>query len=435
LRGLPQDLVDEMSDVAIRLENLGKLYHLTGPAPRYSTLRDTLSGAFRKAFLEKKARRALREKQALWALRGVTFDVPHGSILGVIGRNGAGKTTLLKILARVTPPTEGYGEINGRVGSLLQVGTGFHHELTGRENIFLSGAILGMKRAEIQQRFDEIVDFAEIGPFLDTPVKRYSSGMYMRLAFSIAAHLEPEILLVDEVLAVGDAEFQRKCIGKMGDVAKEGRTVLFVSHNMSAILRLTQEAVVLDRGRVVLSAPTREAVDFYLSQKETGRGEYRWAADQGGRSPVPFIPLALRIRNPSGQTVDVVRSVEGFFVEVEYRLTAVTSGLRVGVRLQSIHGELILLSFDMDDPGLFESNSLRRPGHYLTRCEIPGDLLNEGRFVMGLSANAHRMKPFVEEEHVLTFTVDGAGAPGGQWAEHRAGLLRPRLKWQMETLE
>jgi lipopolysaccharide transport system ATP-binding protein len=352
----------------------------------------------------------------------------------LIGRNGAGKTTLLKILSRVTPPTEGYGEINGRVGSLLQVGTGFHHELTGRENIFLSGAILGMKRAEIQDRFEEIVEFAEIGPFLDTPVKRYSSGMYMRLAFSIAAHLEPEILLVDEVLAVGDAEFQRKCIGKMGEVAKQGRTVLFVSHNMSAILRLTQEAVVLDQGRLVLSAPTREAVDFYLSQKVTGDGEYRWPAEQRAASPVPFMPLALRIRNRSGQTVDVVRSVEGFFVEVEYRLTVATGGLRVGIRLQSIHGELILLSFDMDDLTLFESSGLRRPGHYLTRCEIPGDLLNEGRFVVGLSAGAYRMKSFVEEEHVLTFTVDGAGAPGGQWGERRAGLLRPRLKWQIDPL-
>jgi lipopolysaccharide transport system ATP-binding protein len=424
-----------MSDVAIRLENLGKLYHLTGPAPRYKTLRDTLSGIFREALFDRKARRISREQQALWALREVSFDVPHGSILGLIGRNGAGKTTLLKILARVTPPTEGYGEINGRIGSLLQVGTGFHHELTGRENIFLSGAILGMRRAEILHRFDEIVDFAEIGPFLDTPVKRYSSGMYMRLAFAIAAHLEPEILLVDEVLAVGDAEFQRKCIGKMGEVAKKGRTVLFVSHNMSAILRLTQEAVVLDQGRVVLSAPTCEAVDFYLSQKVTGKGEYRWVVDQKTGSPAPFIPLALRICNKLGQTVDVVRSVESFFVEVEYHLTAATSGLRVGIRLQSIHGELILFSFDMDDLGLFESSSLRRPGHYLTRCEIPGDLLNEGRFVMGLSASAYRMKPYVEEEHVLTFTVDGAGAPGGQWAEHRAGLLRPRLKWQIEAIE
>ena len=424
-----------MSDVAIRLENLGKLYHLTGSAPRYKTLRDTLSGAFRKALFDRKARRTSREQQALWALREVSFDVPHGSILGLIGRNGSGKTTLLKILSRVTPPTEGYGEINGRVGSLLQVGTGFHHELTGRENIFLSGAILGMRRAEIHHRFDEIVDFAEIGPFLDTPVKRYSSGMYMRLAFAIAAHLEPEILLVDEVLAVGDAEFQRKCIGKMGKVAEEGRTVVFVSHNMSAILRLTQEAVVLDQGRVVLSAPTREAVDFYLSQKVTGKGEYRWAVDQKAESPVPFIPLALRICNKLGQTVDVVRSIESFFVEVEYRLTTATSGLRVGVRLQSIHGELILLSFDMDDLGLFESSSLRRPAHYLTRCEIPGDLLNEGRFVIGLSASAYRMKSYVEEEHVLTFAIDGAGAPGGQWAEHRAGLLRPRLKWQIEAIE
>ncbi len=205
------------------------------------------------------------EQHTIWALKDISFDVQQGQVLGVIGRNGAGKSTLLKIFSRVTEPSAGEVKIRGRVGSLLEVGTGFHPELTGRENTLLNGAILGMHRSEIERKFDEIVDFSGVEKFIDTPVKRYSSGMYLRLAFAVAAHLEPEILVVDEVLAVGDAEFQRKCLGKMSDVAQEGRTVLFVSHNMSAILRLTEEAIVLDRGQLVMRAPTVEAVDHYMS--------------------------------------------------------------------------------------------------------------------------------------------------------------------------
>ena len=203
-------------------------------------------------------------KTIIWALKDVSFELEEGKVLGIVGRNGAGKSTLLKILSRVTEPTEGTVSVRGRVGSLLEVGTGFHPELTGRENIYMNGAILGMKRAEIDKKFDEMVDFSEVAQFIDTPVKRYSSGMYLRLAFAVAAHLEPEILVVDEVLAVGDAEFQRKCLGKMNDVAQQGRTVLFVSHNMSAILRLTQEAIVLKKGQLIKRAPTPEAVDYYL---------------------------------------------------------------------------------------------------------------------------------------------------------------------------
>ena len=213
-------------------------------------------------------------------MKDVSFDLEEGKVLGIVGRNGAGKSTLLKILSRVTEPTEGTVTVRGRVGSLLEVGTGFHPELTGRENIYMNGAILGMKRAEIDSKFDEIVDFSEVSQFIDTPVKRYSSGMYLRLAFAVAAHLEPEILVVDEVLAVGDAEFQRKCLGKMGDVAQQGRTVLFVSHNMSAILRLTQEAIVLKKGQLIMRGPTQEAVDFYLSSGQAQAGERVWDADE-----------------------------------------------------------------------------------------------------------------------------------------------------------
>ena len=278
-----------MSDLAIRVENLGKRYRLGSTATAYTTLRETLS-----EWAGSPLRRRLGkdEEETLWALRGVSFDVKQGQVLGVIGRNGAGKSTLLKILSRVTDPSEGWAEIHGRVGSLLEVGTGFHPELTGRENIFLNGAILGMHRTEIARKFDEMVEFAEVEKFIDTPVKRYSSGMYLRLAFAVAAHLEPEILVVDEVLAVGDAEFQRKCLGKMSDVASQGRTVLFVSHNMSAIVRLTEETLVIDQGRLAMRAPTTEAVDYYLSNGFARTGERTWSPAEVPAAAAPFQPIA-----------------------------------------------------------------------------------------------------------------------------------------------
>ncbi len=240
-----------MNDLAVCVRDLGKRYRIGAMPSGYATLRDSIAAAARRI----RSRQPIEAAETIWALRHVSFDVRQGQVLGIIGRNGAGKSTLLKLLARVTDPTEGTAEIRGRIGSLLEVGTGFHPELSGRENIYLNGAILGMKRNEIARKFDEIVDFAEVERFIDTPVKRYSSGMYLRLAFAVAAHLEPEILVVDEVLAVGDAEFQRKCLGKMSDVAHEGRTVLFVSHNMSAVLRLTEETLVIDAGALVKRAP------------------------------------------------------------------------------------------------------------------------------------------------------------------------------------
>jgi lipopolysaccharide transport system ATP-binding protein len=262
-----------MGDIAIRVEHLSKLYRI-GPREPYKALRDTLTAAmyapFRavSAFLSGR-RSAVQNSPSnsyVWALKDVSFEVKRGEVVGIIGRNGAGKTTLLKILSRVTEPTEGYAEIHGRVGSLLEVGTGFHPELTGRENIYLSGIILGMKKAEIDRKFDEIVAFAGIEKFLDTPVKYYSSGMYVRLAFAVAAHLEPEILLVDEVLAVGDAAFQKKCLGKMGEVAKEGRTVLFVSHNMGAIRGLCKRGLWIDSGQIVMDGDTERVVASYLNR-------------------------------------------------------------------------------------------------------------------------------------------------------------------------
>jgi lipopolysaccharide transport system ATP-binding protein len=259
-----------MSEIAVRVEGLGKRYKL-GPAERYRNLRDTLADTFTAPFRWfRRGRSADAAEQIFWALKDISFDVQRGDVIGIIGRNGAGKSTLLKVLSRITEPTTGQADIHGRIASLLEVGTGFHPELTGRENIYLNGAILGMKKAEIRRKFDEIVAFSEVEKFLDTPVKHYSSGMYVRLAFAVAAHLEPEILIVDEVLAVGDAAFQKKCLRRMGQVAGEGRTVLFVSHNMTAIQSLCTRAILLRGGRMIGDGPTHDIVVQYLSTDNDG---------------------------------------------------------------------------------------------------------------------------------------------------------------------
>jgi lipopolysaccharide transport system ATP-binding protein len=374
-----------------------------------------------------------RDEEYLWALKNISFNVREGSVLGFIGRNGAGKSTILKILSRVTAPTSGYVKIKGRIASLLEVGTGFHPELSGRENIYLNGAILGMKRAEIDRKFDEILDFSEVEQFIDTPVKRYSSGMYVRLAFAVAAHLEPEILVVDEVLAVGDAEFQRKSLGKMGDVAQQGRTVLFVSHNMSSILRLTKETIVLEKGRMVMRAPSPEAVDYYLSAGNARAGERIWEKDEVPPDATPFRPVALRLLDQKGKVVEVIRSVEPFAVEMEYYLDSPLTGLRIGLYLNSARGDQVLTTFDTDDGARFEKFVSRKSGHYVSRCEFPKDLLNDGRYVLGVNASSYRIRRYFMDEQALAFNVDTSGAPGMQWAEPRPGALRPRLEWKIET--
>jgi len=422
-----------MNNLAIRVDHLGKQYRIGASPDRYNTLRDSIVGALRtpiRRIQQGFMPTSEDEKNTIWALKDISFDVSQGQVLGVIGRNGAGKSTLLKILSRVTEPSAGEVEIRGRVGSLLEVGTGFHPELTGRENTYLNGAILGMPRSEIDRKFDEIIDFSGVEKFIDTPVKRYSSGMYLRLAFAVAAHLEPEILVVDEVLAVGDAEFQRKCLGKMSDVAQEGRTVLFVSHNMSAILRLTEEVIVLDRGQLVKRAPTVEGVDYYMASGFSEAGERKWSADEWPQGP--FKPLALRVRDHREQIVDVVRSIEPITLEIEYELSEAMQGLRVGIYLMSMRGEHIFTSFDTDEAVQFEKFSVRQPGHYRSQCVLPADTLNEGRYVLGINASIFRVNRFFQDERALTFNVDAVGAPGKQWTETRMGLVRPRLEWKIE---
>ncbi len=344
-----------MNDVAVRARDLGKRYYIgqrlsrpegLGPRVRYA-----LEGAGR--FVARNLRRFPGD-EIFWALRGVSFDVPQGEVLGIIGRNGAGKSTLLKILARITEPSEGSAEIRGRVGALLEIGMGFHPELTGRENIFLNGAILGMYRAEIRRRFGEIVEFAELERFIDTPVKRYSSGMRVRLGFAVAAYLDPELLLIDEVLAVGDAAFQKRCLGRMNDVARSGRTVLFVSHNMGAVANLTSRCLYLDHGRVLMHAETHEVLDRYLGDSLARSGGSREGLDHYRRENNPDAIArfeALRIEGEGGQPDGSVPDLEiGEEIRIAMTVQAGASvrGANVALTVKRPHGEPIatLLSWD-----------------------------------------------------------------------------------------
>lgn len=326
---------------AISVRSISKRYELGLQQASYRTLRDVLAGAALgplRAMRRIATRGPKREDRAMWALRDISFDVNPGTVLGVVGRNGAGKSTLLKILSRITEPTEGEATIHGRVGSLLEVGTGFHPELSGRENIFLNGAILGMRRSDILAKFDQIVAFAEVEKFIDTAVKHYSSGMYLRLAFSVAAHLEPEILFVDEVLAVGDQAFQAKCLGKMGEVAGAGRTVLFVSHNMAAIRALCTEAILLREGRIAVRGTPTDVINQYLLRDEADATDLATSTDREGDGSVRF--TAIRILDHLGQSTDVTSCGQKAVIELSYAArTDDVSALVFHVFLRNAYGD------------------------------------------------------------------------------------------------
>lgn len=385
-----------MSDIAIRAEDLGKLYRI-GDGERYYTLRDSLVRVFTtplrwfrngeqplapngESRSNPSSRPVHRNPQSIWALKDVSFEVKLGEVIGIIGRNGAGKSTLLKILAEITEPSQGLVKINGRVGSLLEVGTGFHPELTGRENIYLNGAILGMKKAEIRGKFDEIVAFAEIEKFLDTPLKHYSSGMYMRLAFSVAAHLEPEILLVDEVLAVGDAAFQKKCLGKMGTVASEGKTVLFVSHNMAAMQRLCDLGLVLDGGQALFAGRASEAVETYV--KLTSERDHGWAdiSQHPGR-PHGMAPIIQSLTIKSSHVDDgsygTIRTGEDVIFELQYNCGDKTLDY-ANIGICSSLGERILTVGTHLCPDFKEAMS----GKGILQCYLPRLALAEGEYTV-----------------------------------------------------
>jgi lipopolysaccharide transport system ATP-binding protein len=418
--------------IVIHAESLGKRYVLGHRPAVHDTLRDALTGGARDLVRSLRGRGRRRSADdTIWALRDVSFELRRGEVLGVIGRNGAGTSTLLKILSRITEPTTGSAWIRGRVGSLLEVGTGFHGELTGRENIYLSGAILGMRRREIARKFDEIVDFAEIERFIDTPVKRYSSGMYLRLAFAVAAHLEPDILLVDEVLAVGDAAFQKKCLGKMSDVARQDRTVLFVSHNLVAVETLCGRALWLEAGQISRDGQPSLVIEEYLRTVSSSVTERTWPAPAQAPGVDGLRLHRVCVRPADGDPSDRLTVHTPFVLECEYHNDHLAGALRVDLQL---YDEKELLLFDVGPPFEPDVASLGSPpGLLRTVCHVPGDLLNDGRYRVAVTILRDKV-PVIRHADALVFdiqdSVEGRGEEWGEgWYEKWPGAIRPRLRW------
>ena len=445
-----------MNNFAIQVEHLGKRYRIGGQE-RYKSLRDVLTNRVKAPFRSLRPSRKNGNGSSaaagtdfhdqyprrrngngfVWALDDVSFQIEPGEVVGIIGRNGAGKSTLLRVLSRITRPTRGRAQIRGRVGALLEVGTGFHPELTGRDNIYLSGAVLGMRSTEIKSKFDEIVAFAEIERFIDTPVKRYSSGMQVRLAFAVAAHLEPEILLIDEVLAVGDAEFQKKCLGKIGDVAKQGRTILFVSHHMPSVVRLSPRTLLLDRGRITDSGKTAEVVGTYLNSGFGLQAEQCWP-DPSSAPGNDLVRLnVVRVQNTSGESQQFFDSRESIGIEIGYTVMHPVTKLAAEFVVYDSQGVLLFTSANQYDDGLLE---LHRPGEYLSTCWIPGNLMTEGTFFVRVSVVEIQMpvKVHVFEENVLAFQISDPmqkDSARGRIAHDYPGLIRPRLEWKTRFSE
>jgi lipopolysaccharide transport system ATP-binding protein len=363
----------------------------------------------------------------IWALKDVSFQLQQGEVLGIIGKNGAGKSTLLKILSRITTPTSGRVEIRGKVSSLLEVGTGFHQELTGRENVYLNGTILGMTKKEIDLKFDEIVDFSGIEKFIDTPVKRYSSGMKVRLAFSVAAHLEPEILIVDEVLAVGDAEFQRKCLGKMGQVAKEGRTVLLVSHNMGAIAQLCGQAILLEDGQVKLTGSPSDVVRSYLKSGQVTGSTWRNSSTELGGVEVQV--KSVRILSEDSVPTRVVEFDRQFMIEISYEIIQPIRDLIIVCQMGDSRGNTLWTSWDTDSTEW--NGRVREPGRYLSICKVPGRLFKPERYLLSVGAFINYVKEFGYHKNVLAFDVSVGGY---EFSVNRIGLITPVLEWEVKRI-
>lgn len=413
-----------MSAPIIQVQGLGKRYRIGIREAESPTLRKTLTGALTSPFdYLRTMMRPPSEAETLWAIRDISFQVEPGQVVGIVGRNGAGKSTLLKILARITDPTEGKAILHGRMGSLLEVGTGFHPDLTGRENVYLNGAILGMRKSEIDGKFDEIVSFAEIQKFIDTPVKRYSSGMYVRLAFAVAAHLEPEILLVDEVLAVGDAAFRAKCLGKMGDIARAGRTILFVSHSTSALATLTDWSLVLKRGQISYIGSTEEALRQYLS--EGYQGGSHWRAPELTDDPMQILEARVMADNRlSDSDFDVQGALK---ISVTYQVRQPMEGSVVAAILHAADGALLFSTEDTDTlDGLLE---LRRPGIYTGTVCIPGGWLNKGDYYIRVTCGKAGHAP-INNIEALRFSLVDLGNHATRSHRSRAYFL-PTLPWEV----
>lgn len=443
--GLYSKMITE--NTAITVDGISKVYRLGVKDLSADSLGGALMNVVRSPWKNYKKYRSLYRfddidgepfqdtDDILWALKNVSFQIQKGDVVGIIGGNGAGKSTLLKILSRITDPTRGECQIRGRVSSLLEVGTGFHNELTGRENVYLNGTILGMKKKEIDRKFDAIVDFSGVEKFLDTPVKRYSSGMKVRLAFAVAAHLEPEILIIDEVLAVGDTSFQKKCIDKMESVGQEGRTVLFVSHNMPAVTRLCERAILLEQGRVVDDGTSYDIVRGYLNAGHTTMAERVWKDPDYAPSGDVMRLRAARVRNEDGhvsETHDVRRPLS---IEMEYDVLKSGHTLLPHFGLITETGRCAFVTVDLDPKW---RKRPRPEGRYISLVRIPGNLLSEGMTYVncfGITLDPDR-KQFLERNVVAFQTVDSheGDTARGDYTHNFPGVVRPLLKWETKVL-
>lgn len=418
-----------MEKPIIEVRNISKKYNITHQRGGYVALRDVLMNVLKSpfSFLKTKVKQVagFEKKEEFWALKDVSFNVNKGEVVGIIGANGAGKSTLLKILSQITPPTEGEIVLRGRVGSLLEVGTGFHPELTGRENIFLNGAILGMKKKEIAKKFDEIVEFAGIGKFLDTPVKYYSSGMYVRLAFSVAAHMEPDILIVDEVLAVGDAEFQKKCLGKMEEVTqKEGRTILFVSHNMGAIKQLCSRTVLLSEGKIVKDGQTEEVINYYTKDifKKGNRAVFKENPDK------PINILEVEIGKKGGENslnFDIADEIE---VTIKYKVREDIGGTNLAMHVDR-DGNQIFWTMDTDSNK--ELLRMRRAGEYVAALVIPKRLLRMGVYSINVDAGFFGIKGIVRYDNCLFFEIENKSENLTKNSASIGGMVMVPINWKI----
>lgn len=416
----------------VTVENVSKRYRIGGLHPGYMTFREMLGDAI--AAPLRRLRRANGDYQLIWALRDISLEIQQGELVGIIGHNGAGKSTLLKVLSRVTRPTTGRVEIFGRVGSLLEVGTGFHPDLTGRENVYLSGAILGMRRAEIERKFDEIVAFAELEKFIETPVKFYSSGMYVRLAFSVAAHLEPEILIMDEVLAVGDAAFQQKCLDKMHSIRQQGRTIFFVSHNMPAITRLCRRVLLLEDGQVAADGEAHEVVNRYLSGSWKTGAVKQWSGETAPGDEVVRLRRVC-VRDESGSTTAVVDIRRPFQIEIEYEVLDPGHVMLPVIELYNEEGTEVLTTHDTGEKWRRRERPL---GIYSSALHVPGNLLAEGTLLAHVSIMSHfpSTKLHARESSAVAFQVvdtqEGDSARG-DYVGPMPGVVRPLLAWDTRS--
>jgi lipopolysaccharide transport system ATP-binding protein len=417
-----------MSDTVIKVENLGKKYILGHQKQEgYTTLRDSIANSSKnliKTFTGKSTKDPTSEE--FWALNDVSFEIKQGDRVGIIGRNGAGKSTLLKILSRITEPTKGSIRIKGRVASLLEVGTGFHPELTGRENVFLNGAILGMEKTEIQRKFDEIVAFAEVEKFLDTPVKRYSSGMYVRLAFAVAAHLEPEILIVDEVLAVGDAAFQKKCLGKMEDVSKEGRTILFVSHSMSTLTSLCQRAIWLMSGQVYQEGDAEHITSKYLTYGAENSGDVL-IPDRLPSSRFRFKRLTLL--NPQNQITSSFDLRKPIRIRLEYQIDQQVSNLEISLRVDNSSGIPI---FSTNRSSYLLPNF--EAGNYVSELEIPAHFLSPSTYSITIAAHIPKIETLAVHDSLMSFDIEETGSNMAMYQGAAFGVVLVDFPWQEDIL-